>query len=271
MPPAEDNILNFLIFLDIILGNHRAFVGSSQQSPVSLWRISQHTANSLPKRLWLACQRGCGSLANGDGAASCSYYHHPQPIKQLANVFIPVTRHEQHMHRLKLVLGVVPLKLRVPGPGKDEAVEDHGWILQTLLDVLDSFVEKDFLAGRPFVQHAVRLNEGNVLFSFNEHPQNEIRVEVTRLKKSHSFAPAHVPEQEQFHSILFKRGLVVVTPRLQIGDELIFTFVEGNRQDGNFPSTSDIKERLEEMLAEIAGVQIAAFQQLNHASAPTPS
>ena len=52
------------MFLEKISGNHRTFVGSSQQSPLGLWRISQHTANSLQKSLWRACQRSCGVTAN---------------------------------------------------------------------------------------------------------------------------------------------------------------------------------------------------------------
>jgi len=49
--------LKSLTFFKKIQGSHRAFVGSCQQSPVGLWRISQHTANGQPTRLWRACQR----------------------------------------------------------------------------------------------------------------------------------------------------------------------------------------------------------------------
>jgi len=42
------------------MGSHSEFVGSSQRSPVGLWRISQHTASRQPTRLLRACQRGCG-------------------------------------------------------------------------------------------------------------------------------------------------------------------------------------------------------------------
>lgn len=101
------------------------------------------------------------------------------------------------MHVLKLVLGVVSFQLQVPSPGKNKAVENHAWVIQTLLDTLDPFVEQDFLIGRAFVQQAVRLDEGDILLPVNEHPQNEIRVEIARLEESHAFTPAHVPEQEK--------------------------------------------------------------------------
>jgi hypothetical protein len=57
--------------------------------------------------------------------------------KQLVDVFITVIGHEQHMHVLKLLLGVIPFQLRVSRPGKNEAVQDHGWIIQAFLYVLD--------------------------------------------------------------------------------------------------------------------------------------
>jgi len=56
--------LKLLIFFKNLTSSHRAFVGSCQQSPVGLWRISQQAANGQPTRLWLACQRSCGVTAN---------------------------------------------------------------------------------------------------------------------------------------------------------------------------------------------------------------
>ncbi|MDD2302421.1 MAG: hypothetical protein PHG30_07675 [Eubacteriales bacterium] len=55
---------------------------------------------------------------------------------------------------------------------------------------------------------------------------------------------------------------MAVAPALQIGDKLIFALVEGDRQDGDFPTAPDVKERLEQVLAEIAGVQITNLQQI---------
>ena len=53
--------LKLFAFFKNLASSHRAFVGSCQQSPVGLWRISQRTANRLPTvmlaHLWLACQR----------------------------------------------------------------------------------------------------------------------------------------------------------------------------------------------------------------------
>ena len=164
------------------------------------------------------------------------------------------------MHILKLVLRFIPFQLRVPRPRKDEAVEDYGWVVQALLDIFDSPMEQNLLAGGAFVQHAMRLDEGNILFHTNEHPQNEIRVEVARFEESHAFAPAHVPEQEEFHSILFQSRFVVVVPGFQIGDKLILAFVEDDWPAGNFPSAPNVNERLEQVLAEIAEVQITNFQ-----------
>ena len=55
-----------------------------------------------------------------------------QSGKQLANISVPVTGHEQHVHILELVLCVAPFQLREFRPGKDETVEDHGRVLQPL-------------------------------------------------------------------------------------------------------------------------------------------
>ena len=109
-----------------------------------------------------------------------------QKSKQFIDVSVPVVSHEQYVPFLKLGLRVTPFQLRVWRPGKDEAVEDHGWVLQTLLDILDPLVEQNLPAGRAFVQKAVRLDEGDILFSSGQHPQNEVGVEVARLEESHT-------------------------------------------------------------------------------------
>ena len=74
------------------------------------------------------------------------------------------------MHIFELVLCVIPFQLWVSRPGKDEAVEDYGWIFQPLLDVLDPLVEQNLLAGGAFVQKTVRLDEGDILFPSGQHP-----------------------------------------------------------------------------------------------------
>ncbi|MGB3975089.1 MAG: hypothetical protein WBM02_05945 [bacterium] len=160
-----------------------------------------------------------------------SFLYPPQPGKQLVDIPVTIIGHEQHVHLLQLFLGATPFQLRVSRPGKDETVEDHGWVFQPLLDILNPFVEQNLLAGGAFVQKAVRFDEGDELFSVCRHPQNKIGMEIPRLEESHTFAPAHVPEQEEFHPILFQSCLMAVAPGFQIGDKLIFALAQGNRQD----------------------------------------
>ncbi len=81
------------------------------------------------------------------------------------------------------------------------------------------------------MQKAVRLDEGDELFPADQYPQNEIGVQVSRLEESHTFAPAHVPEQEEFHPFLFHSCLMAVAPGFQIGDKMIFALAQCNRQD----------------------------------------
>ena len=80
------------------------------------------------------------------------------------------------------------------------------------------------------------------------------------LEKSHALAPAHVPEQVEFHSIIVHFGLAVIVPGFQIGDKLILAFVEGNWLVGDFPSAPNVKERLEQVRSEFAHCQITDFQ-----------
>ncbi len=145
--------------------------------------------------------------------------------------------HEQHMHFLKLILGVVPFQLWVSRPGKDEAVEDHTWVIQAMLKILDPFMEPNLLAGGAFVQQAVRLDEGDILhpvfWMANKHPQNKIRMEVTDLEESHTFAAPQVSEQKELHSILIQVGFMLAAPGFQVDDELIIAFVEGDRKGGS--------------------------------------
>ena len=107
---------------------------------------------------------------------------------------VPIVGHEEHVHVFEIGLRVAPLQLREPRPGKDETVEDHRRIFQPLFDTLDPFVKANLVAGGAFVSKTVGLDEGDVLFPLEKHPQNEIGVEVARLEETHSFASTHIPE-----------------------------------------------------------------------------
>ena len=118
-------------------------------------------------------------------------------------------------------------------------------------------MEQQLLTRRAFVQKAVWLYESDVLFFPRQHPENEIRVKVTRLKETNTLATAQVSKQEQLHAILLQNGFVFVAPTFQVGDELVFAFVERHRQDGYLPAAPDMEQRLEQMFAEIACIQLA--------------
>ena len=107
---------------------------------------SSHPARSLTLRIHpiVFCCKECGRCAN----RMCErfpFHHPPQPGKQFFNVSVMVVPHEQHVHIFKLVASFVPFQLRVLRPRKDEAVEDHGRVLQPLLDILDPFVKQNLL------------------------------------------------------------------------------------------------------------------------------
>lgn len=191
-----------------------------------------------------------------------SIYGLLKPDKKFIDVFVAVIGHEQNMHVLKLLLSVIPFQLRVSGPGENKAIQDDAWIVQTFLYVLDPLVEKHLFAGGAFVQQAVRFDESEILLPTNEHPQDKVGMKITCLKEADALATAHVPKEEEFHSVLFQNRFVVVAPGLQVGDKLIFTFIKCHRKDGNFSTSTDMKQRLEQMFAEVSGKKISSFRKV---------
>ena len=118
-------------------------------------------------------------------------------------------------------------------------------------------MEQHLFTGGAFMNKPVGLNKVDILFAAGQHPEDEVRVEVAGFKETDALATAHISEEEKLHTVFFQSGLMVVTPGFQVGNKLVLAFIECHRQDGDFSAPSDMEQRLEEVIAEIAGIQIA--------------
>jgi len=103
----------------------------------------------------------------------------------------------------------------------------------------------------------VGLNKVDILFVAGQHPEDEVWVEVAGFKETNALATAHISEEKELHTVFFQSDFMIITPGFQVGNKLVLAFIESHRQDGDFSTPSDMEQRLEEVAAEIACIQIA--------------
>lgn len=76
----------------------------------------------------------------------------------------------------------------------DKTVESHRRITKPLFDVLDSLEELYFGIGQSEITDTFRINEGNILLTIGDDPDNEIGMKVACLEESHTSPFAHVSQ-----------------------------------------------------------------------------
>ena len=86
-------------------------------------------------------------------------------------------------------------------------------------------------------------------------------MKVAGLEEAHAVAPAHVAEEEKLAFGGLEVVLVAFAVRLEVLEELVFALVEGHLQDLDLTAPAHVDERLVEMRAEDAGVQVAVLEE----------
>src|SRR6056297_1884181 len=152
-----------------------------------------------------------------------------------------------------LILRDSPTKLGIFCPRQNKTVENDIRVGKSAFDIFDALVELHLLTRWAFVEQPVRLNEGDILFAINNHPQNKVGMEITRFKKAHAFSATQVPEQKEFCPVLLKLLRIGFGPIFKIRHKLKFTFVQRYWQNGNFPAFSYMEERLVKMHSKATG------------------
>ena len=144
-----------------------------------------------------------------------------------------------------------PEEFRVRRRREDEAVEDNIRIAQSPLDRFDPLREAHLVAVHRLVEEAVRFDEGDVLPLALDQPQNEVRVEVRRLRESDAPPPAQVAQEIEFPSMRVEFILVRPHVVVQIAHEPELAVVQRHGLNGNRPLALQVEERLEEVAPEI--------------------